>query len=96
MQIFCILHYVCTYIQGIPQIYKLFKTKSSNDYSLWQVFISLFAMICWTIYIFSEKTTFSLFLYIGTILDLSLMIFVDILIVIFFNFNTKKKKAKIF
>ena len=78
MQIFCILHYICTYIQGIPQIYKLIKTKSSNDYSLWQVSLSLFAMICWSLYVFSSS--FELVLYLGTVLDLALMIFTDVLI----------------
>lgn len=91
MQIFCILHYVCTYIQGIPQIFKLLKTRSSNDYSLWQVSISLLAMICWTLYIFTEKTDFSLVLYIGTVLDLSLLAFIDILIFIFYKHPQKKK-----
>lgn len=89
MQVFCILHYVFTYIQGIPQIYKLIKTRSSNDYSLWQVSISLLAMICWTIYVFTENVEFELFLYIGTILDLSLMIFIDTLILIFYKFKQK-------
>ena len=92
MQLFCILHYVCTYIQGIPQIYKLLKTKSSNDYSLWQITISLTAMICWTLYIFTEEVKFSLILYIGTILDLSLLAFIDILIFLFYKYPHKKQK----
>lgn len=95
MQVFCILHYVCTYIQGIPQIYKLIKTRSSNDYSLLQVSLSLLAMICWTIYIFTSKIQFELFLYIGTILDLSLMFFIDFLILIYYEFHHKKKRSKI-
>lgn len=90
MQLFCILHYICTYIQSIPQIYKLLKTKSSNDYSLWQVSLSLIAMICWTIYVFTEDVKFSLILYIGTVLDLALLAFIDILIFIFYKFPKDK------
>lgn len=90
MQIFCILHYMCTYIQGIPQIIKLLKTKSSNDYSVWQTIISLIAMFCWTLYVFTSNTNFSLYVYIGTIFDLSLIIFIDILIFIFYKHNKKE------
>lgn len=94
MEIFCTLHYVCTYIQGIPQIYKLLKTKSSNDYSLWQISLSLTAMVCWTLYVFTEKAKFATIVYIGTILDLGLMLFIDILILIFYKF--KKRNSNIF
>jgi len=90
MQIFCILHYVCTYIQGIPQIIKLLKTKSSNDYSLWQTTLSLIAMICWTIYVFTSNVSFGFFVYLGTILDLLLLIFIDVLIFIFYKYHKKE------
>ena len=34
MTIFCTIYYILSYIETIPQIIKLIKTKSSNDYSL--------------------------------------------------------------
>ena len=44
MAIFCTIYYILAYAQSIPQIIKLLKTKSSNDYSLGMVtmqFISI-------------------------------------------------------
>ena len=84
MEIFCIIYYTLSYIQTIPQIIKLLKTKSSNDYSLMHITIQLIAIICWSIYIFTSKQ--SILVYIGTAADLLLLIFVDILIYKYYDF----------
>ncbi|MBQ3298025.1 MAG: hypothetical protein IJG97_04375 [Bacilli bacterium] len=91
MAIFCTIYYVLSYIETIPQIVKLLKTKSSNDYSLGMISLQLIALISWSLYIFTSKQ--SIVVYIGTIIDLLLLLFVDFLIVRYYKFH--KKLAKI-
>lgn len=88
MAIFCTIYYICSYIQTVPQVIKLIKTKSSNDYSLWQVFLGMIGLICWSIYIFTSSQ--AMIVYIGTIIDLVLEFLVVGLIVAFFDFRKKK------
>ena len=83
MEIFCTIYYICSYTQTIPQIYKLLKTKSSNDYSLGMIFIQLIGVIAWTIYIFTSVQT--TLVYIGSAIDLLLLIIVDYLILKYFK-----------
>lgn len=92
MTIFCTIYYICAYIQAIPQIVKLIKTKSSNDYSLWNIFLWLLATICWTIYVFTsnQKTIVN----VGTIIDLILTIIVSILVLSFYKFKKKEELKK--
>lgn len=87
MAIFCTIYYICSYIQTVPQLIKLIKTKSSNDYSLWQVALGFVGLVCWSIYIFTSNQT--IIVYIGTIIDLLLLILVDILILVFYKFKKK-------
>lgn len=89
MTIFCTIYYIFSYIQTIPQIIKLIKTKSSNDYSLTMITIQFISIICWSIYIFTSKQ--NVIVYIGTVIDLLLLIVVDFLIVKYFKFNKKRK-----
>lgn len=91
MAIFCTIYYICSYIQTVPQVIKLVKTKSSNDYSLWQVFLGMIGLICWSIYIFTSSQ--AIIVYIGTVIDLVLEFLVVGLIVAFFDF--KKKNTKV-
>ena len=88
MAIFCTIYYICSYIQTVPQVIKLIKTKSSNDYSLWQVFLGMIGLICWSIYIFTSSQAMTV--YIGTIIDLVLEFLVVGLIVAFFDFKKKE------
>ena len=90
MAIFCTIYYICSYIQTVPQVYKLIKTKSSNDYSLWQVFLGMVGLICWSVYIFTSSQ--AMIVYIGTVVDLVLEFLVDGLIVGFYDFKNKKIK----
>ena len=85
MNFFCIMHYICTYIYMIPQLIKLIKTKSSNDYSLGQIFISFFGSICWITYIFTSAQ--SKILYINTIIEFLLIIIVDFFILKYYKKN---------
>ena len=85
MAIFCTIYYVLSYIESIPQIIKLIKTKSSNDYSLGKISLQLIAIISWTLYIFTSKQ--SIIVYIGTVTDLVLLIFIDYLIVRYYKFK---------
>ena len=87
MAIFCTIYYVLSYIETIPQIVKLLKTKSSNDYSLGMISLQLIALISWSLYIFTTKQ--SIVVYIGTIIDLVLLLFVDFLIIRYYKFNKK-------
>lgn len=88
MAVFCTIYYICSYIQTVPQLIKLIKTKSSNDYSLWQVMLGFIGLVSWSVYIFTSVQT--LIVYIGTVIDLALLILVDVLILVFFDFKKKK------
>ena len=83
MQFFCVLYYILSYIQIIPQIVKLIKTKSSNDYSFWQVIIALSAMLSWGVYVF--VTPQSLLVRIGTAVDVALIVITDVFIFMYFK-----------
>ena len=85
MAIFCTIYYVLSYIETIPQIIKLLKTKSSNDYSLGMISLQLIALISWSLYIFTSKQ--SIIVYIGTIIDLLLLLFIDFLIIKYYRFK---------
>lgn len=83
MAIFCTIYYILSYIETIPQIIKLLKTKSSNDYSLGMILIQFIALISWSLYIFTSIQSF--IVYIGTIIDLLLLVFVDFLILKYYK-----------
>lgn len=85
MTIFCTIYYVLSYIEKIPQIIKLIKTKSSNDYSLGMICLQLVALVSWSIYIFTSKQ--SIVVYIGTIIDLIILLLADFLILKYYKFN---------
>ena len=85
MAIFCTIYYILSYIQTIPQIVKLLKTKSSNDYSLGMIALQFFALVCWSLYIFTSKQ--SIIVYIGTVIDLLLLFLVDYLILKYYKFK---------
>ncbi len=85
MAVFCTIYYVLSYTYTIPQIAKLLRTKSSNDYSLTMVAMQLVAVISWTLYIFTSVQ--SIVVYIGTVIDLLLLFFVDFLILKYYKFN---------
>ena len=70
MAIFCTIYYVCSYVCTIPQIIKLIKTKSSNDYSLGMIVLQLIGVVSWSVYIFTSIQ--NIIVYIGTIVDLLL------------------------
>ncbi len=50
-EIFCIIYYILSMLQTVPCVYKLVKTKSSDDYSLLNRLCQYTALICFTIYI---------------------------------------------
>lgn len=89
MTIFCTIYYILSYIQTAPQIYKLLKTKSSNDYSLGMILLQFIALISWSLYIFTSKQ--SIIVYIGTVVDLILLILVDVLIFKYYKFHKDKE-----
>ena len=68
----------------LPQIIRLIKTKSSNDYSLGMIFLQLIALISWSIYIFTSQQ--SIVVYIGTVIDLVLLFLIDFLILKYYKF----------
>ena len=88
MAVFCTIYYILSYIYTIPQIIKLIKTKSSNDYSLGTVSLQLIALISWSLYIFTSEQ--SIVVYIGTVIDLLLLLFVDFLILKYYKFKGRK------
>ena len=92
MTIFCTIYYVLSYIETVPQIIKLIRTKSSNDYSLGMLVLQLVALISWSLYIFTSRQ--SVIVYIGTIIDLLLLFLIDFLILKYYNFQKKNQSAK--
>ncbi len=87
MIVFCIIYYVLSYAQTIPQIIKLIRTKSSNDYSLGMVLLQLISVISWTIFIFTSIQ--ATLVYIGSIIDLLLIVLVDYFILKYYKFERK-------
>ena len=85
MIIFCIIYYVLSYTQTIPQIIKLVKTKSSNDYSLGMITMQFIGVLAWTIYILTSLQT--TIVYIGSIIDMLLLTIVDYLILKYYKFK---------
>ena len=85
MTIFCTIYYIFSYIETVPQIVKLIRTKSSNDYSLGMVALQFIALLSWSLYIFTS--TQDVIVYIGTVVDLILLILVDFLIIKYFKFK---------
>lgn len=90
MTIFCTLYYFFSYIQIVPQIGKLIKIKTSNDYSLGMITLQLISVISWSLYIFTSNQ--NIVVYIGTVIDLLLIIFIDILILKYYDFKKETSK----
>lgn len=85
MAIFVTIYYVLSYIETVPQMVKLIKTKSSNDYSLGMVAIQFIALCSWSIYIFTSKQAF--IVYVGTVIDLLLLMLIDFFILKYYKFK---------
>jgi len=85
MTIFCTIYYILSYCEIIPQIIKLIKPKSSNDYSLGMLLLQFIALTSWTLYIFTSQQ--DIIVYIGTIIDLLLLILIDFLIIKCYKFK---------
>ena len=83
MVIFCTAYYIFSYIQIIPQIIKLLETKSSEDYSIGMLVLQLIAVVSWSLYIYTSEQ--NIIVYIGTIIDLVLLIYIDILILKYYE-----------
>lgn len=83
MTIFCTAYYIFSYCEIVPQIIKLIKTKSSEDYSIGTLTLQLLALIFWTLYIFTSPQ--NIIVYIGTIIDLVLLLVIDLLIILFYD-----------
>lgn len=85
IDILCIIYYICSYIQTIPQVVKLIKTKSSHDYSLGQLILQFIGLTCWSIFIFLGVN--DIIVYIGTVIDYVLLLVVDALIIKYYKIN---------
>ena len=80
-KIFYIAYCIIVYLEYFPRLIKLIKTKSSNDYSLGSITLSLVGMFCWVIYLFTTKQ--DLILYIGAAIDIVLNVLFAILVFIY-------------
>lgn len=87
-RILYIIYCIIVYIEYFPRLIKLIKTKSSNDYSLGSVTLSLIGMFCWVIYLF--LTDQQLILYIGAIIDIILNVLFGILV---FKYYKQKERG---
>ena len=86
MEIFCTIYYVLNYVKTVPQIVKLIRTRSSGDYSLSMIILQLISMISWSLYIFTSQQ--SVIVYIGTVIDLVLLVLTDVLIFVYYKTET--------
>ena len=89
MTIFFFFFYILSYVSTVPQIIKLLKTKSSNDYSLGKTALQLVSIISWSLYIFTSKQ--NIVVYIGTVADLLLLLLIDFLILKYYRFKKIKE-----
>lgn len=71
-QIFYVVYCVLCYVEYFPKLFRLLKTKSSNDYSIVSTIMSLTGMFCWVVYLYSTEQ--DLILYIGAAVDIILNI----------------------
>ena len=83
MEIFCTVYYVLNYVKTVPQIWKLITTRSSNDYSLSMIILQLISIVSWSLYIFTSRQ--SVIVYIGTVIDLLLLVITDVLIIRYYK-----------
>lgn len=79
---FLIAYYILSFAQSVPCVYKLIKTKSSKDYSLLNRLCQYIALVCFTIYIFTNSTSTIPVKVIG-IIDLLLLTTENILILLY-------------
>ena len=91
MEIFCTIYYVLNYVKTVPQILKLIRTKSSSDYSLSMILLQLISLVSWSLYIFTSVQ--SIIVYIGTVIDLILLVITDILILMYYKRPHSKMPA---
>lgn len=82
MTVFLILYYTLSFVQSIPCIYKLIKTKSSKDYSLLNRLCQYSALVFFTVYVFLNPTSTNIVKIIG-IIDLGLLTTENIFILIY-------------
>lgn len=80
-KVFYIAYCIIVYLEYFPRLIKLIKTKSSNDYSLGSITLSLVGMFCWVIYLFTTKQ--DLILYIGAAIDIVLNVLFAILVFVY-------------
>lgn len=83
MSICCLIYYALSAIQMIPSIYRILKRKSSIDYSVIATWISMVALICWSIYIYLSEQT--ILVYVGTTIDLVMLIVYTISVLYYHN-----------
>ena len=88
MEIFATVYYVLSYSATIPTIYKLIKTKSSNDYSLVRLLLAYIGILSWTIYIVSCDVAASVIA--GAVIDLTLLTIEDLFILKYYKFDKHK------
>lgn len=68
LTVLCLIYYITASIEMIPSLYRMWKRKSSTDYSLVSAWIQMTGTIAWTIYIYLSKQ--SMVVYVGTAFDM--------------------------
>ena len=77
-EVLCFVYYLTASIQTIPCIWRIWKRKSSSDYSLVSEVFSIVGNTAWTVYIF--MTDQSVMVYIGTIFDAVVLIVYEFMV----------------
>lgn len=87
LEMLCLIYYVTASIQVIPCMYRIWKRKSSEDYSLVSEFIFMISAMAWTAYIYLSEQT--MVVYLGTAFDMLMAI-----LYVFLIFWYHKPKSK--
>lgn len=86
LDLLCLIYYVTASIETIPSMWRIWKRKSSQDYSIPAACISVIGNISWTAYIYLSNQT--VVVYIGTAFD-ALMAFIYVFLV--FKYHNPEK-----
>ena len=87
LDILCLIYYVTAAVQLIPCMYRVWKRKSSEDYSLVTEILIIIGAYAWTGYIFLSEQT--VLVYLGSVFDLIMATASFVLIVKYHKLKNK-------
>ena len=89
LDIICIISYICSGIQLLPCMYRLWRRKSSEDFSLVTETINITGNLCWTIYVYCSHQSPVVML--GTTVD---MLTIAIFVFLVFRYHKPRQHSE--